>query len=259
MRRPHNWVQLVKFVLVGGSGYAVNLAVFPLAVELLDVHHLVAATLAFLVAVMNNFWWNRHWTFGAADGHAGFQAARFFTVSVIAFLFAAGGARAARQRGRARRRSGRRRSRSWPRPRSTSSGTRCGASGPRTDACAAGAGRRWSPCWRVAAPAQREPGPEAAEDGHEAAGRLQAHARAKWIAIADRAEKVRAERGKRRQFRPTAYTKGPGRWQVSYFDRGREGGQVKVDDRTGAVLERGRGRRSRGRWRAATRARSAAR
>ena len=39
---------------------------------------------------MNNFWWNRHWTFGAGDGHAGFQAARFFTVSVAAFLFAAG-------------------------------------------------------------------------------------------------------------------------------------------------------------------------
>ena len=53
------------------------------------MHHLVAATLAFLVAVLNNFWWNRHWTFGARDGHAGFQAARFFTVSVVAFVFAA--------------------------------------------------------------------------------------------------------------------------------------------------------------------------
>ena len=38
--------------------------------------------LAFVVAVPNNFWWNRHWTFGARDGHAGFQAARFFAVSV---------------------------------------------------------------------------------------------------------------------------------------------------------------------------------
>jgi putative flippase GtrA len=37
--------------------------------------------------VMNNFWWNRHWTFGASDGHAGFQAARFFTVSLVAFVF----------------------------------------------------------------------------------------------------------------------------------------------------------------------------
>ena len=41
------------------------------------------------MAVSNNFWWNRHWTFGAREGHPGFQAARFFTVSVGAFLFAA--------------------------------------------------------------------------------------------------------------------------------------------------------------------------
>jgi dolichol-phosphate mannosyltransferase len=90
LRRPHNWVQLVKFCAVGGSGYVVNLAVFTAAVELAGVHYLVAATLAFVVAVLNNVWWNSHWTFGAREGHAGFQAARFFTVSVVAFVFAAG-------------------------------------------------------------------------------------------------------------------------------------------------------------------------
>jgi putative flippase GtrA len=89
LRRQHNWVQLVKFCAVGGSGYVVNLAVFTLAFEAGNLHHLVAATMAFAVAVTNNFWWNRHWTFGAREGHAGFQAARFFTVSVAAFLFAA--------------------------------------------------------------------------------------------------------------------------------------------------------------------------
>ena len=86
MGRRHNWVQLVKFCVVGGSGYVVNLAVFAMAVELAGLHHLIAATAAFAVAVTNNFWWNRHWTFAARDGHAGFQAARFFSVSVVAFL-----------------------------------------------------------------------------------------------------------------------------------------------------------------------------
>jgi dolichol-phosphate mannosyltransferase len=89
MRRRHNWIQLVKFCAVGGSGYAVNLAVFAFAVGPAGAHHLLAATLAFLVAVTNNFWWNRHWTFGARAGHAGFQGARFLTVSVVAFLFGA--------------------------------------------------------------------------------------------------------------------------------------------------------------------------
>ena len=90
MRRPHNWIQLSKFFVVGGSGYIVNLAVFWLAFEQVGLHHLAAATVAFVCAVINNFWWNRHWTFGARAGHAGFQAARFFTVSVIAFLVALG-------------------------------------------------------------------------------------------------------------------------------------------------------------------------
>jgi putative flippase GtrA len=89
LRKPHNWLQLFKFCAVGASGYVVNLTVFALCVEVFDLHHLVAATAAFVVAVTNNFVWNRHWTFRAAAGHAGFQAARFFTVSVAAFLFAA--------------------------------------------------------------------------------------------------------------------------------------------------------------------------
>ena len=47
---------------------------------------------------------------------------------------------------------------------------------------------------------------------------------------------MRAERGRPR-LRPTAYTKRPGRWQVSYFGRGDEVVQVIVDDRSGAILE----------------------
>jgi putative flippase GtrA len=82
-RKPANWVQLLRFGLVGISGYVVNLAVFALLSGALDVHHIAAAVAAFAVAVINNFAWNRHWTFDARDGHAGFQAARFFTVSVI--------------------------------------------------------------------------------------------------------------------------------------------------------------------------------
>ena len=89
LRQQHNWVQLLKFCAVGGSGYVVNLLVFSLAVGPLDFHHLPAAGIAFVVAVTNNFWWNRHWTFAAKEGRAGFQAARFFTVSVGAFLVAA--------------------------------------------------------------------------------------------------------------------------------------------------------------------------
>jgi hypothetical protein len=57
------------------------------------------------------------------------------------------------------------------------------------------------------------------------------------IAIASSAGKVRAERRRHRAFSPTAYTRGPGRWQVSWFDGSHEVAQVRVDDFTGAVLE----------------------
>ena len=87
VRHVDNWWQFARFALVGASGYVVNLAVFWLAVHPLGLDHRVGATLAFLVAVSNNFHWNRHWTFRARGGHAGFQAARFFAVSIGAFLF----------------------------------------------------------------------------------------------------------------------------------------------------------------------------
>jgi putative flippase GtrA len=87
LRKPANWVQLVKFSVVGASGYVVNLAVYTTLVRALDVHYILAAMLAFCVAVTNNFLWNRHWTFAAREGHMGFQAARFFTVSLLALGF----------------------------------------------------------------------------------------------------------------------------------------------------------------------------
>jgi hypothetical protein len=57
------------------------------------------------------------------------------------------------------------------------------------------------------------------------------------IRISRRAEKVRSERSRHRRFRSTAYTRGPGRWQVSYFDGKREVAQTRIDDSTGAILE----------------------
>jgi putative flippase GtrA len=83
-RKPGNWIQLFKFGVVGVTGYAINILVFAVLTQAIEVHHIPAAIGAFCVAVTNNFLWNRHWTFRATEGHAGFQAARFLTVSVVA-------------------------------------------------------------------------------------------------------------------------------------------------------------------------------
>lgn len=87
LRKPHNWLQLIRFAAVGASGYVVNLATFTVLVHAFGLDYRLAATGAFLVAVTNNFWWNRRWTFQARAGHRGWQAARFLTVSLLAFGF----------------------------------------------------------------------------------------------------------------------------------------------------------------------------
>jgi putative flippase GtrA len=85
VRDADNWWQLARFTAVGASGYVVNLITFAICVHALDLDFRIAAVIAFLVAVTNNFWWNRHWTFAAHEGHAGHQALRFLVVSVASF------------------------------------------------------------------------------------------------------------------------------------------------------------------------------
>jgi putative flippase GtrA len=83
LRRPANWVQLAKFCTVGASGYVVNLAVYATLLAL-DVNYLLAAVCSFLVAVTNNYTWNRAWTFRHQRGHLVFQGFRFLVVSTVA-------------------------------------------------------------------------------------------------------------------------------------------------------------------------------
>jgi putative flippase GtrA len=85
LRRPANWLQLMRFGLVGGVGFIVNLAVYALFVHSVGVDYHLAAVIAWVVAVVNNFVLNRHWTFDARDGQVHFQAMRFVVVSLLAF------------------------------------------------------------------------------------------------------------------------------------------------------------------------------
>jgi putative flippase GtrA len=86
LRRRHNWEQLVKFCVVGITGYAVNLVVYTLLLRGVGVHYIPAAIGSFLVAVTNNYTWNRFWTFKAQRGHYGYQGIRFLVVSTLALL-----------------------------------------------------------------------------------------------------------------------------------------------------------------------------
>jgi hypothetical protein len=87
----------------------------------------------------------------------------------------------------------------------------------------------WMPASASAADAERPP-------SETKPPRFFTHSAREAERIAARADKV-AEARRDGPLDPTAYTKGIGRWQVSFFRKGREVVQVQVDDRSGAVLE----------------------
>jgi putative flippase GtrA len=87
VRRTHNWLQLLRFAAVGASGYLVNLAVFAACVHLFSIDYRVSSAIAFVVSVVNNFWFNRHWTFSAKEAHPMHQGLKFFAVSLVAYGF----------------------------------------------------------------------------------------------------------------------------------------------------------------------------
>lgn len=90
VRHPENHKQLVRFLCVGASGYFVNLATFAVCIHIFGFGDAASLIVAFLVGSVNNFVWNRHWTFDAREEHPVRQGLRFFAVSVLVFLFATG-------------------------------------------------------------------------------------------------------------------------------------------------------------------------
>jgi putative flippase GtrA len=86
VRQRSNWEQLAKFCAVGASGYIVNLVVYVALLDGANLHYGLAATGSFLVAVTNNYLWNRLWTFRHDRGHFAHQGLRFLAVSVVVYI-----------------------------------------------------------------------------------------------------------------------------------------------------------------------------
>lgn len=77
----------LKFSLVGLSGVFVNLAVYSTLLYF-DIYYLLAATISFIIAVTNNFYWNFIWTFKGKAEHKTVKRKYFdfFIISLINFL-----------------------------------------------------------------------------------------------------------------------------------------------------------------------------
>jgi putative flippase GtrA len=86
IQRGENWLQLIRFGVVGCSGYAVNLAVFAICVHVLAIDYKLASPIAYLAGTVNNFIWNSRWTFNhKKEAHPVEQGVKFFIVSLVSF------------------------------------------------------------------------------------------------------------------------------------------------------------------------------
>ena len=73
--------QFVKFCVVGGSGYAINLLAYTALLRAAGFPYLVAAIGAFTLAATNNYTWNRLWTFRAERGSIALQGTQFLVIA----------------------------------------------------------------------------------------------------------------------------------------------------------------------------------
>jgi len=75
--------QFLKFCVVGTVGTAIDFSLLYLLVEFAHVWYLLAATISFIVAVINNYIFNKFWTFKDRDKDFLRQFGRFLVVSII--------------------------------------------------------------------------------------------------------------------------------------------------------------------------------
>ncbi|MDQ6824026.1 MAG: GtrA family protein [Candidatus Eremiobacteraeota bacterium] len=72
----------MKFGVVGASGTVVNFVIYHLLLHL-SVSLWLAYAIGFILGGVNNYWWNRRWTF-RSQGHPWKELGQFITVSAIA-------------------------------------------------------------------------------------------------------------------------------------------------------------------------------
>jgi len=62
-----NYKQFIKFAVVGASGVVVDWVVYFILTRYLELFYLISKTISFLFAAINNYIWNRSWTFRSKE------------------------------------------------------------------------------------------------------------------------------------------------------------------------------------------------
>lgn len=79
--------RFIKFAVVGLSGTVVDFTIFNLCISLLQFNPVTASVCSFTLAVVNNFIWNRNWTYPESKSTSiGPQLIKFSVISVIGLI-----------------------------------------------------------------------------------------------------------------------------------------------------------------------------
>ncbi|MFA7662929.1 MAG: GtrA family protein, partial [Patescibacteria group bacterium] len=81
-KNRQNLICFIKYGLVGTSGAVIDLGLLYLLVEFLNFNPVVAGSISFILAVVNNFYWNKIWTFENTSKDYGKQFGKFLLVSL---------------------------------------------------------------------------------------------------------------------------------------------------------------------------------
>ena len=77
-------VRFIKFAIVGATGSVVDIGVMNLLTQVFHLPLVVAGSISFVCAVINNFFWNRHWTYpDSRSKPLHHQLGMFFIVNAI--------------------------------------------------------------------------------------------------------------------------------------------------------------------------------
>ncbi len=79
-------LQFIKFCVVGAGGMVVDFGTTWLLKEKLHFNKYVANSTGFALAVINNFLWNKYWTFHDRNEEVGIQFLLFLGISVMGLL-----------------------------------------------------------------------------------------------------------------------------------------------------------------------------
>jgi len=80
-----HYIRLIKFAVVGGSGFIVNMVFLWLFTEIFGLYYIISSVLAIALAMINNFIWNDTWTW-RGRGESGIRA---FFIRLLKFCLVA--------------------------------------------------------------------------------------------------------------------------------------------------------------------------